>query len=182
MPTIEVDLTVDGIDTVLAELATFSAKIQTRHLRPAVNAAARIILAEVKRQAPRGNGFFRRSLIVVVKQRGGFVKAQVGQATQPKTYKRKRISGSQINRKGYAAPIHFIEAGTKPHLIQSVRAPGKRSALAFGKGKQRTFRTAVSHPGTKANNVLERAARTAAPAAGAAFRDKLASRLKLGKA
>lgn len=142
-------------------IANAEKKTSRKALRAGVRASAKVYLDAVKRMMPRGEtGLLRRSIAM----RSGGSRAAVGQ--RKRRYK-ERKKGSQINRKGYAAPIHFIERPTKSHRIKALRILHK--AMKIGRGKGAKIRAAVNHPGTKAALVLPRARRASQSAAKSAF-------------
>lgn len=156
-----VKIEVEGLPLVLGQLQAVDRKVRRRILRKATTAAAKEVHAEARRLAPKANGFLRTSLKVNVKAGKKAVFAKIGQEKN-RQFKRKRFKGSNINRRGYAAPIWFIERGTTGHTITPA---GK--ALAWSAGKRKgskgtmIFARSVRHPGARAQHLLERAGRIA---------------------
>ena len=164
-----VRMKVVGAETVLAQLHALDRKLKKKILRKATTAAAKELHKESRRLAPRNNGFLRMSLKVVVRMGRKVVFAKIGQEKN-KQFKRKRFRGSGINRRGYAAPIWWIERGTVRHAMA---ATGRAMAWATGKRKgskgKMIFAKRVQHPGTRAQRLLERSRNMGGPAAGRAF-------------
>ncbi len=161
----------EGVDAVLGQLRALDRKVRKKVIRKATSAAAKLIHKEARRLSPRNNGFLRMSLIVVIRSGKSVIFARIGQEKNKK-FKRKRFKGSNINRRGYAVPLHWIEDGTKSHRIA---ASGKALSWTAGKRKgskgRAVFAKSVRHPGTRPGKLLERSGRLASPAAGRAFLD-----------
>ena len=157
-----VKIEVEGLPLVLGQLRAVDRKVKRKILRKATTAAAKELHAEARRLSPRVNGFLRQSLKVVVRSGKSAVFAKIGQEKNRK-FKRKRFKGSNINRRGYAAPIWWIERGTKAHEIRPIS--GKAVAWSAGKRKgskgKMIFARSVRNPGMKAGRLLERASRIA---------------------
>lgn len=66
----------------------------------------------------------------------------------------KSIRGSTTNSKSYIGTklwyAHFLEGGTKPHIIKPGKRRGKKFLFIFGR-----FVKSVNHPGIKAYKYLE---------------------------
>lgn len=160
---------VENVGTVTYQLRELERRVRTRTIKNATRASAKILLAEARRLAPRRNGLFRRSIVLTVRSRGARVVARIGQKKDYRS-KRKNLRGSNINRRGYAAPIWFIEQGTASHTIRPSKKGGVL-AITTGKGKkaQVRFTRVVHHPGIKAQHVLDRARRAGQRAAAQAW-------------
>lgn len=166
---------------VLQSLDNVEKKVRKKLVRKGTVAAAKIVQKEVKRLAPRTNGFLQRSIKVVTSAKQGIVTSRIGQEKGRK-FKRKKIGGSAMNKKGYAAPIYWIERGTKAHPI----VPDNGKVLAItgkaSKGKKAgiTFTRKARHPGSKAQKILERAEHTKKAACKAAFAEEITKGLATG--
>lgn len=156
---------VEGMATVLGQLRALDRKVKRKIMRKATNAGAKELHKEARRLAPRTNGFLRMSLKVVIKAGKNAVFAKIGQEKN-KQFNRKRFKGSGLNKRGYAAPIWWIERGTKRHAILA-----SKRALAWTAGKRKgskgkpIFAKSIKHPGSRAQRLLERAGRMGGPAA-----------------
>lgn len=163
---------VEGQREITAQLRGLDRKVRKKVLRKATSAAAKELHKEARRLAPRQNGLLRMSLKVQIKSGKTAVWGKIGQEKN-RQFKRKRLRGSNINRRGYAAPIWWIESGTKAHRIE---APTGKRGLAWSTGKRKgskgtlIVRRSVKHPGMRGQQVLERAGRHGAPAAGSIWR------------
>lgn len=165
-------LEAEGLPELLSQLKGLERKISRKIIKKATVAAAKVVAPEVKRLLPRGTGFLRRSIKVVTKAKKGFATSRIGQEKGRK-FNVKKAKGSQITRGGKAAPIWWIERGTKAHTITA--PTGKRLVWTAGRGKKATliFAKSVRIPATKAQMVLARAQRAKKAAMGAAFRDEI---------
>jgi HK97 gp10 family phage protein len=166
------------VNRTLEQLRAVDRKVRKKSLRKATTAATKVIHKEARRLAPRANGFFRMSLRTIVRmQKDGNVVGRVGQEKN-KQFKRKRYKGSNVNKKGYAARIWWLEGGTRRHAINPT---GKVLAWTSGKRKgskgQARFARKVMHPGMRGLQVLQKAMRAGGPAAANAFNDTIASEL-----
>lgn len=166
------------VSATLSQLRAVDRKVRKKTLRKATTAATKVVHKESRRLAPRSNGFFRMSLIVVVRmQKDQTVVGRVGQAKN-KQFKRKRYKGSNVNRKGYAARVWWLERGTRRHAITP---GGKVLAWTSGKRKgskgQARFARKVNHPGMQGKHVLEESARASKTAAANAFNSTVATEL-----
>lgn len=164
---IKIDIDVTKTTT---QLRNVDRKVRKKSLRKGVTAATKVLQKEARRLAPRANGFLRMSLRTVVRmQKDGSVVGRVGQEKN-KRFNRKRYKGSNVNRRGYAARIWWIESGTRSHRIEpsgkvlAWRAGGRKGT----KGKA-VFSRFARHPGSRARHVLERSARAGKLAAADAF-------------
>lgn len=169
----------EGDDIILAQLRTLDKKVQTKTVRKATNAAGKVVLkaTQANARAIKQTGFTARSLKSVTKSRKGTTTVRVGQQKQKKFKARKsnRAGGrnlSQIQREGKPVPIHFIELGTKPHIIRA--AAGKRLVFV-GKGRKTKrnrnliFARVVRNPGSKPRLIMRASARQSQRPASAAF-------------
>jgi hypothetical protein len=149
---------VEGLGAVHARLQELDRTVKVRTLKTATRSACKVILTTLRRTAPRGTGLLRRSMGMNVRVRGAQVTARVGQK-QDFRAKKGAKKGSNINRRGYAVPIHMVERGTKPHMIKPTA--GKLLAWSKGKGRkaQTTFARSVQHPGLKPMAILDQARR-----------------------
>lgn len=159
---------IDGIDQAIGQLRAVERKVQKKVLRKATRAAGKPVHEEARRLAPRVNGFFRMTLKLVVKSGKQAVYARIGQEKN-RQFKRKRFKGSNINRRGYAAPIWWIERGTKRHAIVADKTLAWSSGRRKGSKGKMNFAKKVNHPGMRAKNLLERAGRAASGRAATAF-------------
>ncbi len=168
---------VEGQEAITNQLKALDRKVRKKILKRATTAATKELHKEARRLAPRKTGMFRMSLKVQVKTGKSAVFGKVGQEKKRK-FNRKKPRGSNINRRGYAAPIHFIEMGTKQHEIK-----GKDKPLAWSTGKRKgkkgtmIIRRSVKHPGTKGQQVLERAGRLGGPVAAQVWRSIIVEEL-----
>lgn len=161
-------ITVENERQVLAQLQAIDRKVQRRTVRRATTAAGKVALNESRRQATttQVTGFFRRSLTTKSKSKKGRTTVYVGQAKQKsfKARKSTRVKNknlSQIQRGGKPVPIHWIERGTKPHIIRA-RGGGR---LVFQTGRRTrgnralAFAKQVRNPGMKGRDLLLRTAK-----------------------
>lgn len=173
-----ISMVIADVNRTLEQLRSVDRKVRKKTLRKATTAATKFLQKEARRIAPRANGFFRMSLRTVVRmQKDGTVLGRVGQE-KDKRFNRKRFKGSNVNRRGYAARIWWLESGTKRHAI---KPSGKVLAWTTGqrkgsKGKAR-FARKVEHPGSRAQHVLEQSARLGKSAAADAFNSTVATEL-----
>lgn len=155
-----VELKIEGLETTLRRLQAFPVKVQKKCLRSAVAAGAVPLVRAAKAASPQRTGIFRRSLAAKVKgyQGGAIQVAIVGQADKIRSSKKVRAGRGGISGRGQIVPIHFVEDGTKPHVISRrfMRALG--FPLSSG---QMVFRGLVQHTGHAGRHVIRKAAETA---------------------
>ncbi len=173
----QVNIELDVAPTV-SQLDAVDRKVRKRVLRRAVTAATKVVHKEARRVAPRSNGFFRMSLRTLVRmQKNGTVVGRVGQEKN-KRFNRKRFKGSNVNRRGYAARVWWIESGTKRHaILPSGRVLAWLTGKRKGRKGQTVFARKVMHPGTRGQAVLEKAAGASTTTAATAFNDAAATEL-----
>lgn len=128
-----------------------------------------MVLREVKQDARaiKKTGFTARSLKKDSKIRKGVMTVKVGQERKslfkaPKKSVKNGNNLSQIQRAGKPTPIHWIEEGTKPHVIKA--RPGKVIVFTLpggGKGKRRklVFARSVRSKGMRPRKLLANVAR-----------------------
>lgn len=178
---------------IFDQLDQLDKKVQRKVVRKATNAAGKVVLKEAQREAGslRVTGFLRRSLKSVTRSRKGWTTVRVGQRKQNQFKARSvsRVKGknlSQIQRKGNAVPIWWLERGTKPHQIRAwVRASdGTTKPLAFQVGRRTAtksglaFAQRVDHPGTRAVRILGKTARRSRSAAAQAYASTAAREMR----
>lgn len=175
---IRAQMEVEGADRALAQLRQLDKKVQRTVVRKATTAAGKEVFNETRRaaQAVKQTGFTARSMKTVTQSRAGKTTVRVGQAKQRtfKARKSNRVKGknlSQIQRAAKPVPIHWIERGTKAHIVRA--APGKR--LVFQVGRRTKFKSGLAFavqvqlPGMKARHLLRGSARRSQSRAAAAF-------------
>jgi hypothetical protein len=213
-----VNITLSGLPATVRKLQALPDKIQRRAVGKAVRAGTRPLVIAARKNAPRSTGIFRASLDVKIKSyKSGTVQIGiVGQKTERAVSKMREImAGKKLTGKlgkgrggisggGDLVPVHFIEEGTKPHIIGAERLKRKQVATTKAwrdaqraKGLDpRAFRTfivqakpivlrnrsgqvvfvgAVNHPGTRAEHPIRRAADEKASEAANRFAEKLES-------
>jgi hypothetical protein len=185
---IRLKTSLDGLPRIQSQLRGLSSKVRKKSIGKATIAAAKVILAEVKRTVPTVTRMLLRSLTLATKQRVNFTVCRVG---QKKSIRRKfkqvmkNITASNINRSGYAAPIHLVENSTRPHVIKPkntkrLRWFGVSGTTKGGKVKRSvTFAKSVNHPGTSASGFLRRAGIRSGVRSRAAFVSVLQSEIKI---
>lgn len=172
---------VKGLADLQKFLNALPAEIEAKLMRGALREAAKVVLEEAKRQAPKESGEMAEGLAISTSSKRGTVMAKI------------KAKGKH----GFLAP--FIEFGTKPHFIKvreedrPTNRPGRfrrgqpvsmrtlnRNALKIGQ----SFVGAVHHPGTKPRPfmrpALDAKAGAAVMAAGNYLKKRLASRSKTG--
>lgn len=166
------------VSKTTGQLAAVDRKVKKKTLRKATTSATKVIHKQARVLAPRVNGFFRMSLRVVVRmQKDGTVVGRVGQEKN-KRFTRKKYKGSNLNQRGYAARVWWLEGGTKRHTITP---SGKALAWSTGRRKgskgQTRFAGRVNHPGARAQRILASAGRSSGSAAAEAFNSTVATEL-----
>lgn len=121
------------------ELAKFSVKLEKNIMRGALRAGAVEIRDEVRQRAPVASGDLKKSVRVTSRVQKGRVSASV------------KVG----NTKAWYA--HFVEFGTRPHVIKA--KPGR--AMRFGG----TTTAQVSHPGIVGRPFIRPGADEATPRA-----------------
>jgi HK97 gp10 family phage protein len=157
-----------------AELAAFlqglPVKMEKNIMRAALAAGARAIAKEVKALAPDAEPSSENARIY-----GGYagalrdsVRVSTRAAAGGKITATVKVGG--VNKKGADVfYVHFVEYGTRPHLIK----PSKKRMLELG-GK---FARIVSHPGAKPHPFVRPAFDAKSQAAVEAAAEKVRSRL-----
>jgi hypothetical protein len=167
-----------GLPRLQAQVRGLPKKLRKKTIKEATMAAGNVVLKEVRRTVPRVTGFLKRSLTMVTMPRLNFTSCKIGQRKQVKRKLKattKSMLASNINRSGYAAPIHLVENSTKPHVIKPKNAKMLRFMGITGTTKggkiRRTgvFRRSVKHPGTSADGFLRRSSITTRTPSKAAF-------------
>lgn len=185
---IRIKTSLDGLPRIQSQLRGLASKVRRKSIGKATIAAAKVILAEVKRTVPTVTRMLLRSLTLATNQRVNFTVCRVGQKKQiRRKFKQtnKNLTASNINRSGYAAPIHLVENSTKPHIIKPKNAKrlrffGVSGVTKGGKVKRSvSFRTKVNHPGTSADGFLRRAGLRSGVRSRAAFVSVLQSEVRI---
>jgi len=125
---------VKGAQEVQAELLAYPAKVEAKVVRNALAAGARVVRDDARTHVPRRRGLLAQSIRVKTRVRNGQASAGV------------RVG----NRKTGVFYAHMVLGGTKAHKIVARKAKGLK---LLGGG----LRTAIMHPGAKANNFMDRA-------------------------
>lgn len=149
-----------GADKAIRELNELGKKVRKTIGRKAVRAGGKILLDGMRANAPKRNGYFKRSLAVKPVTKGDTVMAIVGQNKKYTKTARKltrRTMEGGISGRGFAAPIHFIEYGTKAHRIVA-RAKALRLAMSKASGGGVLVKS-VRHPGTKGQQIVSKTER-----------------------
>lgn len=160
---------VKGLADLQRALDQLPAKIEANIMRGALRAGAKVILADAKRRVPVAEpndenqrlyggraGLLRDSLRISTRMRRGQLLVSIK-------------AGGKVKGGGDAYYAHFVEYGTKPHLIKA--GPGK--FLPLGNG----FLTQVQHPGARKNPFMRTALDQSAQAAIEATREYVRKRL-----
>jgi hypothetical protein len=155
---------------ILAQLQSVDRRMQSRAVRRATSRVGDLVLRQAKQdaRAVKRTGFTSRSLKKTSKIRKGVMTVKVGQERQrkfkaPKKAVRNGNNLSQIQRAGKPVPIHWIEEGTKPHIIKA--KPGKLIVFSVktGKGKRKrrrlVFARSVRSKGMRPRRLLATVAR-----------------------
>lgn len=160
-----------GLETTLAKLRTLPEKVTKRVLPKAIRAAGGPYTKAARALAPKTNRLLSRSMGLVIRRyKGGAVVAIIGQERN-KTIKVKKLKSSGgISGKGFAAPIHLVDAPVKPHRIAATGG----GLLRFSQGGAILYRRVTNHPGHPGANILDRAARSSRPSSQRAFEQKAA--------
>jgi hypothetical protein len=169
---------VENDKLIIARLQGLDRKTQRVTVRKATNEAGKVVHKTVLRNARaiRQTGFTARSIKRTTKSRKGTTTNRIGQAKQKvfkprKTTRAKGRNLSQIQRAGKPVPLHWIEQGTKPHMIRA--KPGKRLVFKVGrrtkKNKGLAFVTQVQSRGMRPRHLMRRSAVQSRQAAGRAF-------------
>ena len=162
-------IAVTGVESTTAALNTLPKKMAKRAVRKSVNAGGGVFLKAARRNAPRANGTFRRSLIVKVKNYQAGSVAIIGQNRNAKGSAKIKRSGG-ISGRGDVVPSHFIENPIKPHRL----APKTKTLLRFDAGNGVVFARSVMHPGTRGQFPIRRAAQSSEREAVSVLTTKLA--------
>lgn len=156
-------IAMEGTASTTAALNSLPKKMAKRAVRKAVNAGGGVFLKGVRRNARRGNGTFRKSLINKVANYPTGSVAVIGQNRDAKGSAKRsgRSGGGGISGRGDVVPTHFIENPIQSHRI----AIKKKKVLVFataggpaGFGDNTFLGVAVQHPGTKGQFPIRKAA------------------------
>lgn len=126
-----------GTPETLRVLRQLPGKVQRKVIRQSAIAGSRVIAKEARARAPVDSGKLKKSITVKAKNRNGQIESFVFASRRKGAYHR-----------------HFIELGTKSHVInlRSARAgQGKKKTLSDGRT---AFGARVNHPGTPARPFL----------------------------
>lgn len=150
--------TFEVYDDPEAKLSSLSRAIRSRILRKAMRAGAKIVHAQLKRNAPRRLGALRASIAIRIKtkRRGGVTYAVIGPKRRFKGRKGSKIAGKNVLPTKYA---HLVEKGTKPHSLR------KRGSADGAVGKM--------HPGARPKPFISPAWESTRDAAVAAIRSAI---------
>lgn len=149
-----VSVRIDGLAELREACKQLPKNIENNIMRGALRAGGKVIADEARRRVPVRSGQLQASIRVSVRPAPQGITASVkagdrfrvfkGKGTATKApYRTKRAGGGF----DYHAPFyaHFVEFGTKPHIIKPKR--GKR--LAFVVASKVVAVPIVRHPGTK---------------------------------
>lgn len=172
---------------VMSQLLTVDKKVQNKTVRKATTAAGKVVLKESQRTARsfKQTGYTARSLRSVTSSRKGTTTVRVGQSKQKRFKARKspRLKGrnlSELQRAGKPVPIHWIELGTKAHVVRA--QPGKRLVFIVGRRSKYksglAFATQVRIPRTAPRSILRTSAVRSKAAAAAAFESVVEAELR----
>ncbi len=131
------------------KLRTLKASHQRRVARPAIRQASGEVRKAAKRKAPSRYRMLIKSIKNVVRTGRGVVYGVVGPATGMEEV----IDGKNVVPAMYA---HWVEYGTRPHLISPRGQKGAVKTLKIG---QRYVEGAVQHPGAQAQPYMRPAYR-----------------------
>lgn len=159
--TVKASLIVDGL-LAFEQLAlgAMPFAIRTKALKAAVTAGGKIIVAAAKKNMPKETGLLRVSIGQRNKAypKSASAVAVIGARTNFKTKKRDKLTGAQAKRRP-SKYMHLVELGTAAHGV----APRHRRVLRWEeKSGVAYFARAVRHPGTRAQEPLQRAWRSTA--------------------
>lgn len=169
-------------EALVRQMDSLRSSLQRRIVRRATTAAGKITLKETQRQAStaRVTGFLRRSLRSEAKSSRGRTTVKIGQQKQKqfkarKTTRVKFKNLSQIQRAGKPVPIHWIERGTKPHLIRAkrVRIMAFQVSRRTRRSSGMAFAKFVRHPGMRPTWLLARSQRLSQRPAMTAFQSEV---------
>lgn len=157
---------VKGLQDLQKALSELPEKIEKNIMRGALRAGAKLILAEAKKRCPVGppsgrnveryggrEGLLVDTLRVSTRSKRGLVTASV-------------VAGAKDKSGGDPYYAHFVEFGTKPHVIRA--KPG--GLLAIGV-------PVVNHPGARAQPFMRPAIDVSSGPALIAFREYIRTRL-----
>lgn len=153
----------------MLQLKAVDNRMQSRAVRRATAKVGDLVLNQAKQDARaiKKTGFTARSLRKAARMRKGVMTVKVGQEKRklfkaPKKTVRNGNNLSQIQRAGKPVPIHWIERGTKPHVVKA--KSGKLLVFMLkgssrGKRKRLVFARSVRSPGMRPRRLLEKAAK-----------------------
>lgn len=138
---------IKGYEALAKTLQDLPAKMESRILRGACRAAAKVIEAEVEKRIPHGKtGHLAASVRISTRMRNGTVTAAVKVGDRQAFY------------------ANMVDKGTRPHLIGASKAKRLRIGVTV------TYPTKVQHPGAKARNFMQPSLEAAITPAVEAFR------------
>lgn len=150
-----VSVRIDGIADLKAACRQFPKNIQNNIMRGALRAGGNVIAAEARRRVPVKLGQLQASIRVSVRPTKSGIVASVKAGDRFRVFKGKgkpsKGAAYRTARPGggfdYHAPFyaHFVEFGTKPHIIK----PRYARRLAFVVASRLVSVPMVRHPGAK---------------------------------
>jgi len=162
-----IEISTPGLRDVIAELSKYPASVGRKHFRMALNAAAGLTKQAATVYMPKDTGAARRSLRVKVvipafsynvahQDKPARATVGVGRGLRRRMPRKNRYTVKQTEKistsqglrwavQGPSTYLHFIEKGSKSHLVRAVNG----RVLSSGKatfGRRATIKARGSHP------------------------------------